>query len=819
MENVYKCRICYRMFYDKEVVIDLSSEEAKKDQIVAKILSGLLIMITDQDPLKYICKICYGQVDVYSKFATTCRINNAKYIENLTNTPSNDVVKTKYNKFMRIPVHALFNKYQFDVKGLCDAVTSFLNDTNENISSTRHFEKFNQYFGLNNHNSISNQFDIENDTLVGITGSSSVLEVNLPSTNEPNVNTNSTLSHTINTTSGIFRIIPNVGTNNVNNINQSRTNRPIICKNNVIKSTRFRVLSRAQLLMNGRHVETNTLQNIGSVTHLNQSNVNSPSTVQSIVNNHSDSAQSNKNGQINDDEVICLDDDDEDDDDNNHSDNDSNNNGNDNLRGHENSINPLNQWIVPPPSPPPIIRNTNAKMNFPKTYQRKNKKNAKKIIQFKRKIVLMNNNSPSTNISTEEMTVTPDMPLSTSGEGSLLNRGEDVYFGVDNEPTESLVVEPETEPLVVEPETEPSLVEPETEPSRVLPDTGFHFLFSTDETVDLTTKDDNTPKKKPIIRQKKTPKPKKTMASKKQTQKTSIAQSNLKTKSQLLRSSTSSTIEKKQTRKTSIALHNLKARGQLLRSLTSPTTEQSDMSFTKPRPKRASAIDSAAEKKNSGLCKLGRHIESKDGRWTLPIINNISLPMFQCPICNVFLYSPESRKRHEVLKHSSLLDSIHQPVDIVSTPGNTVCPEKLTLFNYLQLCPTSKNKTKAVHELAKRTHLLKSLRTIRHTVDIFKCNYCLYETNLIFALWAHMTSKHINLKCDSEKKSSSYCFFCNRVLTKRTTMLKHLDACINKLNESPSTNNSRKRFICVECNEGFDLLDELNTHIWGHVNE
>jgi len=35
--------------------------------------------------------------------------------------------------------------------------------------------------------SISNQFDIENDTPVGITDSSSVLEVNMPSTNEPNV--------------------------------------------------------------------------------------------------------------------------------------------------------------------------------------------------------------------------------------------------------------------------------------------------------------------------------------------------------------------------------------------------------------------------------------------------------------------------------------------------------------------------------------------------------------------------------------------------------------------------------------------------------
>ncbi|XP_060880016.1 GATA zinc finger domain-containing protein 8-like isoform X2 [Metopolophium dirhodum] len=862
MDNVYKCRICYRMYHDKEVVIDLSSEEAKEEQIAAKILCALSIMITDHDPIKHICRICYGQVEVNFRFATACRKNNAKYIENLTNEPSNNVVKTEYKKFMRIPVHALFNKYHFDVKGLFGAVTSFLNDTNENLSSTKHFENFDRYFGLNN--SISNQFDIENDT--PIPESSSVFEVNIPSTNGSNVetddviidqvhnsgdtddvitdnihnsgidlnnrslrpiiNTNNinhatnastsrnillnahipvmssnNLSHTINTSSGIFRIIPTVGTNNVNNatnnINQSRNNRPIICKNNVIKSTRFCILSKPQILMNGRHVDTNTVQNLGSAAHLNQPNVNSPSIVQSTVNNHSDSVQSKRNGQINDDEVICLDDDD-DDDDNNHIHNDNNNNGNgNNLQRLENSINPLNQWILPPPSPL-LNRNTNtnnnAKTNFPKSYQNKNKNNANNIIKIK--------SAPSTNISSEEMTVTPDMPLSTSDEGSLLNQGEDMYFDVDNEPTESL------------------LVEPETEPSRVLPDTGFHFLFSTDETVDLTTKD-NTPKKKPVIKQKKTPKPKKAVASKKQTQKTSTAQSNPKTKSQLIRSSTSSTIEKKQTRKTSIALHNLKTKGQLLRSSTLPTTEQSDTPLTKPRPKRASAIDSAAENRNSGLCKLGKHIESRDCRWTLPVINNISLPMFQCPICDVFLYSPESRKTHEVLKHSSLLESIHEPVNVVSTPRNTEpLTEQLTLFNYLQLCVTSKHKTKAVHQLAKRTNLLKAFKTLGHnTIDSFKCKYCPYTTDLIFALWAHMTSKHLYLKCDSEKKSCLYCFLCNRILTKRTTMLKHLDACINKHNELPITNNSSKRLICVHCNEGFDSLIELEKHTWGHAKK
>ncbi|XP_060858793.1 uncharacterized protein LOC132936124 [Metopolophium dirhodum] len=430
------------------------------------------------------------------------------------------------------------------------------------------------------------------------------------------------------------------------------------------------------------------------------------------------------------------------DDKNNHNGNNNYGKGN-NLQGLENSINALNQWILP--SAPLHIRNSNtnnnAKTNIPKSYQRKNKNNAKKIIQFKRKVIILNKNESSTNILTEEIKGTTDMQLLTSDEGSLLNQED------DNEPTESL------------------LVQPETEPSRVLPDTEFHTLFSTDETVDLTTKD-NTQNKKEIIRQKKTPKRKKAVASK------------------------------------------------------------SDKSLTTPRPKRACAIDKVAENKKSGLCKLGKQ---KDGSWALNI-KYISSPMFQCPICDVFYQSPESRKTHEVLEHSSLLESIHKPVDIVSTPGNTACIEQLTLFNYLKLCETSKYKTTVVHELAKRKHLLKAfntkgLETIGQEakrpkiIDFFKCNYCLYETNLIFALLAHMTSKHLYLKCDSEKKPFLYCFLCDRTLTKRTKPLRHLDACINKLSELSTTNNSPKQFICALCDEGFDSLIELEKHTWGHAKK
>jgi len=57
------------------------------------------------------------------------------------------------------------------------------------------------------------------------------------------------------------------------------------------------------------------------------------------------------------------------------------------------------------------------------------------------------------------------------------------------------------------------------------------------------------------------------------------------------------------------------------------------------------------------------------------------------------------------------------------------------------------------------------------------------------------------------------------MLTKRTTMLKHMDACINKHHELPVTNNPSERLICLLCNEGFDSLRELEKHTWGHAKK
>lgn len=127
---------------------------------------------------------------------------------------------------------------------------------------------------------------------------------------------------------------------------------------------------------------------------------------------------------------------------------------------------------------------------------------------------------------------------------------------------------------------------------------------------------------------------------------------------------------------------------------------------------------------SSGLFKLGRQIEGRNGNW-LTTATNISLTIYQCPICDKYYYSPEKRRAHETAMHSSLLESIDRPMDIVSTSGSTASIQQLYLFNYLQLCVTSKNKTDAIHQLAKRKNMLKSFKTNGQTIiGFFQCNYC-----------------------------------------------------------------------------------------------
>jgi len=50
-------------------------------------------------------------------------------------------------------------------------------------------------------------------------------------------------------------------------------------------------------------------------------------------------------------------------------------------------------------------------------------------------------------------------------------------------------------------------------------------------------------------------------------------------------------------------------------------------------------------------------------------------------------------------------------------------------------------------------------------------------------------------------------------------MIKHLNACIDKLSEISVTDNSHKRYKCQRCDEDFDSLKGLEDHIWGHAKK
>lgn len=123
---------------------------------------------------------------------------------------------------------------------------------------------------------------------------------------------------------------------------------------------------------------------------------------------------------------------------------------------------------------------------------------------------------------------------------------------------------------------------------------------------------------------------------------------------------------------------------------------------------------------SSGVWKLGKHAE---GEWKIEM-ERISLVQFQCPICNVYLWSIKSRLKHEIVKHSKQLESIRSPVDSISTTKNTACSKKIFLFNYLGL--VQGKEFVAINQLAKRVNLLKTFKVSGpDIIDSFRCDICM----------------------------------------------------------------------------------------------
>lgn len=92
-----------------------------------------------------------------------------------------------------------------------------------------------------------------------------------------------------------------------------------------------------------------------------------------------------------------------------------------------------------------------------------------------------------------------------------------------------------------------------------------------------------------------------------------------------------------------------------------------------------------------------------------------------------------------------------------------------------------------------------------------------YKTSRVFILWAHMSYNHVEF--DSDKKSNTFCFLCDRVLSKRTNLLKHLDRCAMKPLEDNETSGSStvEKLACNYCDVKISSLSHLERHLWNHV--
>lgn len=85
-------------------------------------------------------------------------------------------------------------------------------------------------------------------------------------------------------------------------------------------------------------------------------------------------------------------------------------------------------------------------------------------------------------------------------------------------------------------------------------------------------------------------------------------------------------------------------------------------------------------------------------------------------------------------------------------------------------------------------------------------------------LWAHMSANHAKLDSDV-RSTNSFCFMCERVLGRRTKVLKHLDKCTGtQQDEETPSGVSPEILRCNYCNAEIQSLTHLEKHLWDHVS-
>lgn len=108
-------------------------------------------------------------------------------------------------------------------------------------------------------------------------------------------------------------------------------------------------------------------------------------------------------------------------------------------------------------------------------------------------------------------------------------------------------------------------------------------------------------------------------------------------------------------------------------------------------------------------------------------LKNIFLPVFQCPFCIKYYYSPTIREKHENKDH--LLPPL-PPSTSTKSPDSfsdldNLSTEQQDFLISLNLIKKTTNKTNMSDRLAGRTHLLKALTTFGNKAGVYKCRYCL----------------------------------------------------------------------------------------------
>lgn len=83
-----------------------------------------------------------------------------------------------------------------------------------------------------------------------------------------------------------------------------------------------------------------------------------------------------------------------------------------------------------------------------------------------------------------------------------------------------------------------------------------------------------------------------------------------------------------------------------------------------------------------------------------------------------------------------------------------------------------------------------------------------------YILWTHVATFHND--SDSDSRSSPYCFQCNRFLSRRSKLLKHLDKCTGEefLADASTSAPTTEKITCDHCGKDMNSLTELEKHIW-----